>query len=465
MPVPADILSAGVASFFKTLYTPQQITQALFSQVSKALKIPKIVAGGGSSYPLPMLLGNGGNVFGDATVASTHAASYAATGATPAIPPAQLFSTFILNPQEAEASMAKNGAFESIGVLYMAGAIDSMRRGMMSCFYGMGYHEVGQVVNNQSAGDDYIIVTPETEIRISVNTPINIMGSTDILGAVAATAITGSPYYVKNVVEQGDGNYKVTFTAALGAAVTAGYWMFINGGLTSAGKGYVPNGLSSIIPYYGNRSGAAWDTYIATSFYGVTRTAYTNKQAGFFMQLQSGEGLTNLFIRSIARARRERNGNIVILINDLDYLDLLEDANTHLVSYSEVRGKSSGKNTFSLGGKVLEVVFDDFQSEQIIPDSSCPRGVSWIIDADTWICPALTAVGKALDGIDRSQKDAQEIIAGADEPNRQFAMLADKWISTTPAKTASGIGVEVTINNFMNYGCTAPSRNGVIVLK
>lgn len=108
-------------------------------------------------------------------------------------------------------------------------------------------------------------------------------------------------------------------------------------------------------------------------------------------------------------------------------------------------------------------MFYDLNTDAVIPDSSCPKGVAWIVDADTWIMPALTNVMNAIDGIDR--KEPNEAINSANEPSKQYQMLMDKWITTAPVKTVSGYGVEVSLNAYLNFGCIAPSRNGVIVLE
>jgi hypothetical protein len=456
----ATLLSSTVLPALKEYYGSQKIT-SLTERASPALQLMKPEYFSGKTYPTPFKTYDGAGASGDYTIAAAEVSSVFGTQAA-GVTPATYFSTYQIDPLEYQASRENKGAFIQLNIAKMAAALSNMRRGLGGALYGYGYGEVGQVLEDASSGTDEIVVDSATAIKLDIGKRISIYNSSN---PTSGSAISGSPYTISTITRNSStGNYTIKLTANLSASVTAGYWVRVYGGVDGSGNGRLPAGIAQWNPYLDDRDGTDWASYIATSFFGFSRSAFVDRYCGAFYKRQSSESYADALVEGIRLARRGGlSGAAVVLVNDQDYKTILAEANAKLAYWSDVNGAKKTTIGYNFGGKALSAAFSENEVKQIIDDPFCPKGVAHIIDPEEWKMIVMTRVGDLLSNVPDANKPGNDDVYGAGDKPLNFGMLLDDWLSIEPVQTANGVGALVSINFFGNFVCNKPSANCAVV--
>lgn len=381
------------------------------------------------------------------------------TVAAPAVTPGTLFSAFVLDPMEAQACISDKGAFEDIGVARMFGSSEGLRKSMAACLYGRGYHEIGQVQKDAQAGDTVINLSPDAIIKLDIGSNLTITSTTTLNATdISATA------NVVSAIDTGTGDVTIS---ALAADVPAGAWVKIAGGLDTSGNTRVPIGLGGWLPTIGGRSGADWNTYIGTSFFGLTRSAHVARYAGGYFARSSvaGYNYADAIIAGLKLQRRQGGLADRIVVNDDDYMQVLQDSASKLSYFNYTKGSGSSDNqTYTYGADALKFAFSKSWTDKVIDSPYCPQKTAYCIDMKGFKFVALSKMGKMFSaGPKNNQPGAPEVKESKGTPTN-YQMMIDEWISTQPCNTANGQGVLVSLNVFGNFAFDAPGHNVVINL-
>jgi hypothetical protein len=438
-----DFLATAIQDNFKEWYSVEQRLKSLLERTDPFFQKIKFAAIGGANYKLPWLVHSGGAMSSDFVIAAAMA-SHSVSIKTAAVTPGTMFSAFVLNPLEAQASAKSMGAFEDIAVARMHGSSDMLRKGIATSIYSRGYHELGLTVANAAGGSTDVEVDASTAIKMDIG----------------GSELTGCPYEVESITEKPDtGTYLVTFTEALDVDCPAGYVLTFDGNLDSSSNLRSFMGLDGWIPTLDNRVSAAWTTYVNTSFYGVTRSTYPSRYCGAFHAQKAGENKSKAVISSMRKTRRGGGINDLILMNDEDYQAMMDDIAITAFKYAQGAG-SGQKPELAFGASQYKFGFSKSWIEDVYDSPYCNKGKGWCLDLDSWKFVAMSHTGELFTGSPANNNN------GAPEPKdaatvpTNYAMLAGDWISTSPSDTTEGQGIRVALNVYGNFVCDLPAHNG-----
>jgi len=455
MAVTAD---SGVLGIFKNYYTDAEIESLLFRS-SPAAKMFKKTRIGGKAYVFPALYGRGGAAAGDMTVAAATAANGTAKVAEFSVTPGTLFSVFNITQQEILASQNIRGAFVPMAVVKMYAATDAFRKLFASALYGSGFGEIGHAVVYTTGGttgdvvdfaDKSLVVkldigskfvvtngaTPVSSVRTSVNT---------------VTAISGTV---------------VTFTSTAIETWGATDWVEIYG-CRATNTPLLPVGLGAWLPTIANRTSATWDSYIATSFFGVDRSVAPDRLAGNFIIRDTGasEKYVDCIVRAVEAVRTAGGDPKLLIINSLDYNKVISEVNAQTTYFAQSNTGSAAKsrNEVSRGIKDMSYAFATSWVDKVVDDPFCPRFTAYIIDEDQIEFACLSNVDTPMnDGIAGNDVGIQNV-NGVSAPEMQYKFLLDDYITEQPgANTQSGPAMQVSLNMYGNWVLRAAGHCAVI---
>lgn len=132
----------------------------------------------------------------------------------------------------------------------------------------------------------------------------------------------------------------------------------------------------------------------ATSFFGVDRTADVVRLGGMRLDASGGsieDGLQD----ACAKLMREGGDPDIIVLHPQDFVDLRKSLNDR-IQYTDIKATSEVPLTFKAlvlpglgsGGTI-----------RILVDRSCPKGVAWVLQLDTWVLATLGECPRMLSGM------------------------------------------------------------------
>jgi hypothetical protein len=453
---------ASVLAILKEYYGVQQIESLVFrnSPVLGRIKKERV---GGKYVPLPMAVYGSGAVTADYTqVISQAANSY--LGVSMEVTPGRLFSSFVIDPQEWLASQMDKAAFKSVFAIRAFLALDDMRKVLASAFYRTGYLELGTVLTGgvDTTNYLYVDVDPSTAMAVSPGTQILFAASTPNGTLRSANAVV-----VDTIVNiQSSGNVRITFTSSFPATVVATDWLLIKGGRDAGGNPNSLVGLGGWVPSTANRSGATWNTYIGTSFFGVDRSVAPERLAGQFVQRNSAasESYTDALIRLIKQVRRGGGVPDMIVCNDEDFQVILNDALKNRTFFQSFDSVSSARgNKVTQGLSMLNMSFSTNWISMVYDDPYCPKGVAYVLDAESLRLFTITNAQEVLKELPLGNEPGAPNVQQASELNSQYVFLQDDMYTTSPVALQSGPGLRVDLQLFGQFAVLRPAHNGVCV--
>lgn len=453
---------------FKTYYTPDEMEQLLFRNSPLLRKIQKARVTG-ATYNFPMLVGMGGAVSGSGATAVAQSTPQAST-AQMAANYGNLFAAFQLTNKEILASQNERGAFEPAGVVKMFAACEAARKEMAACLYGSGFGELGQVLAGIAQGATSMTVSDSTLVKMDINTVFTV---TNNATGGPWDPILGAPdlYTVTAINSDGAGNNTVTFTP--GAVQAGGFatnaWIAINGGsIASTQTPLMPVGLGAAIPYWFNRTGGAWTTYIGTAFQGVNRSAYPNRLAGGFVlrNVGGGEKHYQAVTRAVKLARRQGSEPDLIVLNDDDYTVIISEiqaAQTYWQSINTAGAKGETNET-AIGMELTAFQQANTWIKYVLDDPYCPNFIAYVLESRTIKFVALSNAEKVTeDGIKENNPGAPKITQAGDTPTNQYALLIEDFLTLNPLTVGQdGAGMQALLTVYGVFVVQNPAHCIVI---
>lgn len=400
------------------------------------------------------MFGRGGAVSADYTKALANA-STVARDVEFQVSPGQIFSVYTMNAKEVQASLSSKGAYIKVAGGKMFAASEAFRKSMALALFGTGYGE--------------ICVTGYTT-AIALNTPFTIT-----LPASAVIKLdVGSQLSLKSTRTTSTVNATLTVTAINGEAVTftsdtavasplATDVLCLSGSMDTSGNPLLPVGLAGWLPTIANRTGAAWNTYIANPFFGVTRTLAVDRLAGSYINSTSSTDKYSDIVQQLLRkVRRQGSKADMIVMNDQDFLTLSNEIQSNNTYFTQTSTKS--KREAAIGFNAFAASFSTNYIENIVDDPYCPIGSFYILDSDTVKFWSYTNVDKLNDGITNNDPGKQDPMAMNDEGKSKdpYGLVIDDYLaiqSGTPSQ--DGPSTNVTIQCFGSFVVQNPSVCGV----
>ncbi|HUX12268.1 MAG TPA: hypothetical protein VMW87_04530 [Spirochaetia bacterium] len=453
----ASTVDQGLVAIYKNFYI-DGVENLLFRNdpVVKMMKKERVTGG---TVNFAALSGRGGAVSGNYQAAIALATT-TAQDVQFAVPPGKIFGCFIVTKLEKLASANLRGAFIPAAVDRMFACLEGVRKAMAACLYGSGYGELGVVYAAVAQAATTMWVPNSCAVKLEVGMQFQVTdGST---GLPSDPLVAGGPYTVTAMSDSmatGIPAYptgtQVTFTPGAPAATfVAGAWVEMNGGRDTNGKPNMPTGLGMWTPGYFQRTGAAWNTYIGTAIYGVTRSANVPRLAGSYVLRPATQSYSDTVIQGLQRMRRAGGVPDWVVINDEDLLVVLQEMNAQTTYFQDINkpDAKAAENEVERGLSRVGFQFSSSWLKTIVDTPYCPKGYTYILDSKVIKFEAISNVEEVVnDGVPDNNPGVQNVDAARD-PGEMFQFNIDDFLNVVP-NTASTEGPAelVTVSIFGNF--------------
>jgi hypothetical protein len=345
----------------------------------------------------------------------------------------------------------------------MFACTEAFRKTFAACLFGAGYGEVGRFQSAvASTGAVTSFDVPEDVIfKIDIGTKFEVTDGIELNDDY----IAAGPFTVTAI----DGNTITVTPAVPNGGFAAGAWLQIEGGRDSSKAPNMITGLGAWLPSYFNRTGALWNAYIATPFYGVTRNVATQRLAGVYIERDltgTPETYKHAITRAVRAVRAAGSMADMIVMNDADVAILLDEVDGDTSYWQNLNNSDKGKsNEVAFGIQKMSAMFQSSWIKNIYDDPYCPQGTAYVLDSQRVKLVALTNVDAALeDGISGNDPGSQSPEA-LTAPKMDYALSIQDFITINPASlTKNGAGASVLLSMFANIVITNPAHCAVINL-
>ena len=407
----------------------------------------------GKTQNFAALYGRGGAVSADFLVAKAKAAK-TARNAEFSVTPGDLFSVYSMNAKEVQASLSKRGAYMKVAGNKLFAATEAFRKTLAAALYGRGYGEVAYIDGVDFTANTAIDLTlpDDAIIKIDIGTTLAVKESTSdtaVKTLLTVNSITGNKV---NVTPD------TTYSPTAGAKIV----LALDGSMDASGNAKLPMGLDGWLPVVNGRSGAYWTNYISQTFFGVNRSAASDRLAGNFYAPAAEESKVKSIQELIRKVRRQGSQADFIVMNDKDWLDVSKELETTNTYFTQTSGKS--KKAFVSGASDLAFGFSTSWVDNVYDDPYCPLGKFYVLDKSGIEFWSYTNSEKVNDGVAGNNPGKQDVESMEGEANegKPYGLIIDDYLtvqSGTP--TSDGPAVEVTLNFFGSLAITNPSIQGV----
>lgn len=434
------------------VYYKDGVENLMFRNSPLLKKLPKNRIEG-KTYNFSAMYGRGGAVAGDYIKAESLAATVS-KNVEFQVEPGQLFSVYTMNAKEVQASKTQRGAYMKVAGAKMFAASEGFRKTLAAAQYGRGFGEICFApAGSLTVGSNDIVLPTDAIMKIDVGSEL-----------VVKTSVAGDSTTIKDVltVNSINGN-TVNVTASAAYTVLATDVICLSGSMDASGAPLLPVGLGGWLPIVGKRTGASWTSYITTSFFGVTRSAATDRLAGAFYNETSSTAKKNDAIQALLmKVRRQGSLADLIVLNDEDWLDVAKEIASSNTYYTQTSTKESKKASF--GFSAFSASFSTNYIENIIDDPYCPKGVFYILDSTAVEFDTLTNADKTSDGISGNDAGKADPMSEDNNGHEQdpYKLIIDDYINVqSGTSTVDGPAANVTLMLFGTWAVTNPSNVGV----
>lgn len=412
--------SSSVAGILKELYDDQKVQWLTYKDNPALAMIKKEEMFPGKYYPVPVVYGL---TTGSATFANAYANQSSALVAEFLVTRVADFALATIDGQLLAAAQTDPGAFIDGAELMIDAAFQTATNRIATAMFRNGAGTIGQLLTYTNiSGTSYLLtlVNPDDAVNFEVNQVISAVQNVDGSGTVSTN--TG----LITAVNRSAGTLTVTSASATGW--TANYYLATDGDLpTTSNNNFQPVGSTGTNNLLKLAGFAAWLPITlpgSDTFFGVNRAIDQQRLAGV-----SFDG-TSL---SLEEALLQGTGRIALNGGRVD---------TGICSYATYTALivSLGSKVQYIDQKVGEIGFRGVQVNgantmmSIFPDRSCPDGLIYCLEMDSWVL--------------RSQNPAPHILKYMDEIE----------ILRLPGLDQA----ELRIGMYGNMYCKKPGHNGVI---
>ena len=463
------IVGSNILPLLKTVYL-SGVTNNKYQNSPILHKIKKESWGSGKEIRYAAQYGNGGNFGSDYSLLSSNKTSgvenmeWVATQG-------YMTGLFEIDQPEILSTAEERGAYMKALANKMAGCFDGMSKTLAMYLYGGKYGVIDQVAPasgtsiNLIAGNNTMPITSAGSLKLDV-------GSRFVFASAGAadSALPSSPLLNAVCTVTAIDDTSVTFTSSSAVTIYRGDYIELYGSRVGGTQATGIEGLAEIIPSYFDRTGATWNTYIATPFRDKARNVAVNRLAGQF-QKAAGTGntrLTDALVSLLKKTKRAGGLNNIVIINDETWDKVGEELGIQRNLW-QATNTGDNKNKFTGGYSDLATAFGDAFIGRTVIDPYCTEGLAYMLDTDDLTFYDLGNVSKVVDNVSNDQLGKPTIEGTGDQgigdqPNVKINM--DKLFTITEgAKGHYGPAVEIAAHVYGNYILRKTASAGVAVLK
>lgn len=420
----SPITQSAVAGILKELYDDQKVQWLTYKDNPALAMIKKIENFPGKYYPVPVVYGLTQGA--SATFASAYNNQSSPLVAEFLVTRVADFSLATIDGQLLAAAQTDPGAFIDGAELMIDAAFQTAVNRLASAMFRNGAGTIGQIstVANVS-GTNYLITlnNPDDAVQFEVGQVLLAVQNVDGSGTAPTDVATVT------AVNRSLGTMNVTSATNIASDWPATYFLAVQGDLPSASNNnFQPAGSTGTNSLLKLAGFAAWlplaGPPVSDSFFGVNRNVDTQRLAGVYFD---GSAL------SLEEALLQGTGRIALNGGRVD---------TGICSYATYTAliTSLGSKVQYIDEKIGEIGFRGVQVNgantvmSIFPDRSCPDGVIYCLEMDSWVL--------------RSQNAAPHVLKYMDEIE----------ILRVPGVDAA----ELRVGSYCNLYTNKPGHNGVI---
>jgi len=472
----AQVVSSdqGVINVLKTWYSEQGVESLLFRN-SPLLKKVKKERVGGKEYAFAAMAGRSASVSGNYNTAIALAAAESQQNIEFKVPPGQLFTVVNITAKEILASTKPKGAYDPVAAVKFHSATEGFRKTMAALLFGSGWGELGTVQTAAPQGATTMLVDNACAMKLAIGSNFQVTTTVDPSSTLAA----GGPYVVTKISDATSTGSTVTFIPAV--APVAGFiqnaWVELDGSRDATPLPYVWTGLAAWLPAFYNRGAAgggdltAWNSYIGTSFYNVTRSTIQSALAGnFYLRNVGGnERYVDALYQGVRLVRRQGGEPDFIVVNDEDLMQIANEltgsgGQTQYFAYAQGPDKATAPE-FVRGLQNAQFVFSTSWIQKIFDDPYCPKGTAYILtDSAVRLLTLSNAETPINDGVAPEQPGRQKVTGTGDSPAQApYQLNLDDYLNVVQGSaTANGPATQISLMFFGNLAVTNPASCAVV---
>lgn len=441
----------NIKALLKVYYRENGVENLMFRNSPVLKKLPKTRIEG-KSYNFSCMYGRGGAVAADFTKARALAATVS-KNVEFSVEPGQLFSVYGMNAKEVQASQTQRGSYMRVAGAKLFASAEGFRKTLSCALWGRGFGELCFApAGSLTAGTETITLPTDAIMKIDVGSEL-----------VIKTSVAGGPTSVKTTlnVTAINGN-AVTVTVSDSYTVLSTDVVCLAGSMDAQGNPLLPVGLGGWLPVVGGRTGAAWNTYIGNTFFGVNRAVATDRLAGaFYKETSSTAKKVDAIQALLMQVRRQGSVADMICVNDVDWLEISKEIATTNTYFTQTSTKESKKA--AIGYDSFSASFSTNYIESITDDPTIERGVFYILDSSAIELASLTNTSKIDDGVAGNNAGKPNPMSETgDNSQDPYRLIIDDYINVQSGTAdVNGPTSEVTLMFFGSIAVTNPSVCGV----
>jgi hypothetical protein len=422
--MPTPITQSAVSGILKELYDDQKVQFLTYKDNPTLAMIKKEEKFPGKYFPSPVVYGLTQGA--SATFASAYNNQSSPQVAEFLITRVSDFSLATIDGQLLAAAQTDPGAFIDGAELMIDAAWQTAVNRIASAMFRNGAGTIAQIASVANvAGTNYLVTltNPDDSVQIEVGQVLLAVQNVDGSGTAPVDVATVT------AVQRSAGTFNVTCSTNIVVNWPANYWLAVQGDLpTLSNNNFQPSGSTLTNSLLKLAGFAAWLPLSAPgptdSFFGVNRSLDVQRLSGTQF---NGTAL------SFEEALLQGTGQIAMQGGRVD---------TGICSYATYTAliTSLGSKVVYVDEKIGEIGFRGVQVNgantvmSVFPDRSCPDGVIYALEMDSWIM--------------RSQNAAPHILKYMDEIE----------ILRVPGVDAA----ELRVGGYMNMYTKKPGHNGAI---
>lgn len=420
----SPITQSAVSGILKELYDDQKVQWLTYKDNPALAMIPKNTKFPGKYYPVPVVYGLTQGA--SATFASAYNNQSSPLVAEFLVTRVADFSLATIDGQLLAAAQTDPGAFIDGAELMIDAAWQTAVNRIASAMFRNGAGTVAQILSvSNISGNNYLLTlaNPDDAVQLEVGMVLISVQAQDGSGTAPVDVGTVS------AVDRNAGTAIVVSSTNIASNWPATYWLAAQGDLpTTANNNFQPSGSTATNKLLKLAGFAAWLPLVAPttgdSFFGVDRSVDVVRLAGVSFD-GSNLSLEEALLQGTGRLAMQGGKADVGICSYATYTAIITSLGAKVQYIDQKIGDIGFRGVQVNGANTVMNVF---------PDRSCPDGLIYMLEMDTWVL--------------RSQGEAPHILKYMDEIE----------ILRIPGVDAA----ELRVGGYMNMYTKKPGHNGVI---
>ncbi len=449
----------------KIVYEDDKVYNAKYQNSPVLSAIGKEAWHGGEAIEYAVQYGNGGN-FGSVYRTIKQNLAEGPQNKTWKMTQGFTFGLFNISQPGILQTADKAGAYMTELSNKMVATFDGLSKTTAGYLYGGKFGIFGTVVSAPAsavaASGNVMTVSHDFAVKMSKGSRFQIMS-----GSVPNVNNIGTAVYTitKKV---GD---VITFSASVaGETIANGDSIIFYTAVASDKTARGIEGLNEILPSFGDRNSADWETYIATPFRGVDRSESVNELAGQFAKAAATGDTrkTDALVALLGDTMDAGGMNNIVTLNTRTWGAIGDELGIQRNLWQATNGNVT-KQGVTVGINQLALAFGDAFVDRVVRDPTHPEDIAYMFEKDDLKFYDMGNVSRVIDAVANDQLGKKDLEAVGDQgfgSKLDASLNIDKLFNVSQGE-AGDYSDEyiVSANIYGNFKLSKTASSGVAVLK